>query len=107
MKNEKISMIDIRQDLKFIQKYYIHKKQLDNAETIEAMHFIYKIKIYNQLIRFAPPMLCLLYKSLYIEGHTQESLAAKSCYAIEYISKLNLRLISFFYNIMNTKDFVI
>ncbi len=106
MKYEKITMSDIRQDLKNIKNYYLNKKELEKEEN-NSIYFIAKINIYNELIKFASPTIYLLYKNLYIEGHTQESLADKMGYTREFINQLNAKLLTYFYKIMNTKDFVI
>ena len=89
----------IREDLKDIRYYYSRKEIFEKvSDSVGENKILEKIEIYNAVVRKAPPRLYDLYVSLYLENNTQESLAARLGYTIEYISRLNSQLVKFLYN---------
>ncbi len=93
----KLTKEDIRKGLKAIRNYYIYKKSLNDAEQyLGDLYFINRVNLYNTIIKFCTPRLYLLYKNLYIDDFTQELYADKTCYSVEYISKMNQNLVEFF-----------
>ena len=89
----------IREDLKDIRYYYSRKEVFEKvSDSVGENKILEKLEIYNNAIRKAPPRLYDLYVSLYLENNTQESLANRLGYTIEYISRLNSQLVKFLYN---------
>ena len=87
----------IRKDLKEIRYYSMYQKDINQALLICPRHeVVEKIKYYNRVIEFAPLQLYHIYFKLYIEGHTQESLAKYLQVTPEYVYKLHMRLLHFF-----------
>lgn len=88
--------VEIREDLRMIRYYYARKKVFDNAQlNVGENQFSDIINKYNEAIRSADPRLYDLYVSLYVENNTQESLADKFGFCIEYISRLNTKLVRY------------
>ncbi len=85
----------------------MYKKDIEEAKQYCCVNFGGKVQLYNQMISFVPLYLNQIYYNLYILGLTQEALSEKSCYSLEYISRLNSKLVDFFYSMMNLPDFVI
>ena len=96
MNKEKITKDQIRNDLKNIRYYYMYEKEIEEAKQYCCVNFAGKVQLYNQMISFVPLYLNQIYYNLYILGLTQESLSEKSCYSLEYISRLNSKLVDFF-----------
>lgn len=107
MNKEKITKDQIRSDLKNIRYYYSYINDIEKATQDCNLNFINKIKLYNQMISFASVPLYKIYHQLYILSETQESTSDKLKYSVEYICKLNSKLIDFFHLMMNLPDFVI
>ncbi len=92
-----ISYSQIRDDLKNIRYYYGRKDSFDNLVRTLGEHSIVKVaEKYNEAIKNAPPRLYDLYISLYLNNHTQESLAEEWCFCIEHMSRMNCQLVKFF-----------
>ena len=107
MNREKISKEQIRSDLKNIRYYYLYHREIEKARQDCNLNFISKVKLYNQMIAFASVPLYKIYHQLYILSETQESTSDKLKYSVEYICKLNSKLIDFFHSMMNLPNFVI
>jgi len=91
-----LSLFQIRNDLKAIRYYYSHKDLFDNAfQETGVNDIISKVQIYNQMIKSASPKLYHVYVGLYLQGNTQESLAAELKYTPEYVQMLNKKLLKF------------
>ena len=105
MIREKISKEQIRDDLKSIRYYYLHYRDIEKARQDCHLNFVSKVELYNQMIAFACVSLYKVYHELYIVGQTQEVASEKLHFTVEYISRLNIRLIAFFYAMMNLPDF--
>lgn len=102
-KNE-IKIENIRKDLKDIRYYYSYRNDILNAvEFCGESKFTDKVKLYNRIISHAPINLYHLYYNLYISGYTQEALSNKLCYSLEYVSRLNSKLLLFFMEELNSK----
>ena len=92
-----LSLATIRNDLKDIRYYYARKKMFDEAfEKTGKNEIVEKARLYNDVVKKAPPRLYDMYVSLYINNHTQESLSNELCYTAEYIQMLNKQLLIFF-----------
>jgi DNA-dependent RNA polymerase auxiliary subunit epsilon len=63
-----------------------------------------KIENYNAAICSAPPRLYDLYVSLYLDNQTQDSLSEKLGYTIEYISRLNTKLVKYLQKNLKEKE---
>lgn len=95
----------IKEDLQNIRYYFSRKEKFDKvSDSIGKNEFSETVKKYNEAICLAPPKLYDLYISLYVENNTQESLAEKLGYTFEYISRLNSKLVKFFYERLNKKE---
>ena len=91
-----LTLATIRKDLKEIRYYYARKKLFEEAfESTGVNEIVSKAKRYTEVIVFASPKLYDLYVSLYINNHTQESLARELCYTPEYVQMLNKKLLKF------------
>lgn len=98
-----VTLEKIREDLRDIKYYCARKKMFEEASvSIGKNTVLDKVKQYNECVCSAPPRLYDLYVSLYLGNNTQESLSEHMGYSVEYISKLNKRLIKFLQN--NLKD---
>ena len=99
---KKITIAEIREDLSNIKYYYSRKKALDEAfRNIGYNSVIKTVELYNELIKDANPKLCDLYVSLYINNHTQESLADAMCYTRETVNLMNKKLLLYFQSKLN------
>lgn len=97
--------IEIRKDLKDIRYYYSRQEQFDGVkESVGENDILAKIAIYNSIVCKASPRLYDLYVSLYLQNNTQLSLSDKMGYSIEYISRLNCKLIKFIKNNISKKE---
>lgn len=95
----------IREELKEIRYYMSRKSIFEKSESCVGKNSIEnKIALYNQFICDASPRLYDLYVSLYLENTTQETLSDKLGYSLEYISRLNSKLIKFFYQKFTTEN---
>ncbi len=92
---------DIRGNLKNIRFYYSYIKDFKNDWAKFDNNLINTVNLYNSIIRKAPIRLYHMYYELYIENHTQHSLANKLCYCEGYIQQLNRKLILFLYENLN------
>ena len=100
-----INANQIREDLKNIKYYYTHKAVFEEAsQQLGESEVMKKVRIYNDIILSAPPKFYDLYYSLYMSGHTQESLSAKLCYTREYIRLLNKEFIEYLLEKLNEKE---
>ena len=92
-----LTINSIREDLKDIRYYYSRKDVFEKLgkNIVGDNAILGKIEMYNKAIRTASPKLCDIYISLYIDNQTQESLAEHLGYAVEYISRLNSKLVRF------------
>lgn len=86
----------IRADLKEIRYYYSRRKMFDSASvTVIHSAVLDKVEKYNLAVRNAPARLYDLYISLYVQNHTQASLAyIRNCSA-DYIKQLNKQLCNY------------
>ena len=97
-----ITIKEIKKDLSDIRYYYSRKKALDEAfRNIGYNSVIKTVELYNELIKDANPKLCDLYVSLYINNHTQESLADAMCYTRETVNLMNKKLLLYFQSKLN------
>ena len=88
----------IREELKEIRYYMSRKSVFDKATDNVGKNMIEKrIELYNEFVCDAAPRLYDLYVSLYLENNSQESLSERLGYSTEYISRLNCKLVNFFY----------
>lgn len=100
-----INANQIREDLKDIKYYYTHKAVFEEAsQQLGESEVMKKVKIYNEIILTAPPKYYDLYFSLYMSGHTQESLSEKLCYTREYIRLLNKEFVDYLLKKLNEKE---
>lgn len=94
----------IREDLKEIRYYYSRKSFFDNAtHEIGANAILEKVKMYNNFIKTAKPILYDLYVCLYTKNYTQEGLANELGYSPEYIQMLNKKMLLFLQNKVENK----
>lgn len=88
---------DIRNDLREIRYFYSRKQLFEESAPEIGTHEIFnKVDKYNRAILQAPPRLYDLYVSIYWQNNSQESLANKLKYTIEYISLLHTQLVNYF-----------
>ncbi len=87
---------NIRDDLRDIRYFYSRKELFDKTASSVGTNIIFeKVEKYNQVICLAPPRLYDVYVSIYLQNNTQESLADKLGYSVEYVSMLHTQLINF------------
>lgn len=99
---KKITIEEIKEDLKNIRYYYARKKALDEAfRNIGYNTIVKRVEVYNEMIKTATPQLCDLYVSLYINNHTQESLADAMCCTRETVNFMNKKLLLYFQSKLN------
>ena len=103
-REENITLNEIRQQLKTIRLYYLHKAKFDAAfETLP-----HKVKDlaeqYAAIISCAPLDLYMIYCKLYVEGLTQEVTAEELKYCPEYIRQKNKKLLLFFQKKLNERE---
>ncbi len=104
MIKEKLSIADIRKDLKDIRFYYTYRKDLlEASKIIYENELVNKIDIYNKAMICAPILLYHIYYGLYIQSNTLQSLANKLCFSYDYIQRLNNKLVSFLCLQLNKK----
>ncbi len=97
----------IREDLRNIKYYAGRKAFFDKASQSNLYNSVLsKVKLYNKAIQSAPARLYDVYVSLYLENHTQESLAEKLGYSAIYIYTLNRDLLKFFSKTIKEEDYV-
>mgnify|MGYP001084173082 FL=1 len=96
-------LAEIRNDLKDIKYYYSRKSTFDEASDYLGIpnNIIVKVKIYNEAMQDAPPKLYDIYYSLYVKNYTQESLADKLGFTLDYIQKANAELIRYIKRLEN------
>lgn len=93
---------EIRDDLKEIRYYYSRKFVFDGLEKNITNNAIQeKIDKYNCAMRVANVQLFDIYISLYLQNNTQESLAETLGYSVEYVSRLNKRLLTYLFEHFN------
>lgn len=87
----------VRADLREI-KYYNSRKELFDKFIADGINsdIVVKMKKYNDAIKSAHIKLYDIYIGLYIRCHTQESLSHDMQYTMDYVQKLNRKLIAFF-----------
>lgn len=94
----------VKQDLKSICYYHLHKALIDRAFACSANNkFLNTLQIYNNAIANAPLELHLVYVALYVDCCTQEALADKLGYTRTYIYMLNRKLVEFFVKELSAK----
>ncbi len=94
----------VKQDLKSICYYHLHKALIDRAFACSANNkFLNTLQIYNNAIANAPLELHLVYVGLYVDCCTQEALADKLGYTRTYIYMLNRKLVEFFVKELSAK----
>jgi len=104
---ENISIEQIRKDLKLIKEFYEYRLEFNNRKLKFETYIVGKVKLYNKLVKFSSCHFQYIYYNLYVKGTTQNELAEKMCYSLETVSRINNKLIKFFYSIMNIPDFVV
>lgn len=100
-----INANQIREDLRDIKYYYTHKNVFEEAKAELGESKIMKtVRKYNDIIISAPAKFYDLYFSLYMCGHTQESLSEKLCYTREYIRLINKEFIEYLIKKLNENE---
>ena len=93
---EKLTIDEIRADLREIRYYYSKQKVFDSAaKTVSRSSVMDTVDIYNEVIKFAPARLYDLYIALYVQNNSQEALAYDWGFSAEYIRRLNKQLYGF------------
>ncbi len=96
---------EIRNDLREIRYFYSRKELFEKSAAAVGTHAIFeKTDRYNTAILQAPPRLYDIYVSIYWLNNSQESLANKLGYTVEYISMLHTQLVHFFKNNLKQKE---
>ena len=91
-----IGIEEIRLDLSEVRYYYTRKQVLDEAQRRVGTNAITgKVQRYNAAMREAPPQIYDLYISLYTKNYTQEGLSIEWNYTVQYIQRLNKRLLEY------------
>jgi len=96
----KVSLAQIKEDLKEIRYYYSRKAHFDNAFKQIASNdsLLEKIQKYSDAMGSAPAFLYDLYISLYTENCTQEGLANNLGFSTVHINQKHKELIQFLQN---------
>ena len=100
-----LSEEEVRNDLNDIKYYYSRKDLFDEvSDSIGSIKMLEKIELYNKAICNANPRLYDVYVSLYLKNERQDLLADKLGYTLEYVSRLNTKLIRFFQENINYEE---
>ena len=99
-----MTLNEIRQQLKTIRLYYMHKAKFDAAFETLPQKVKELAEQYTAIISCAPLDLYMIYCKLYVEGLTQEATAGELKYCPEYIRQKNKRLILFFQKKLNERE---
>ena len=99
-----ITMHQVRADLREIRYYYEMKEFFDSVSA-KAMpiSLLKKVSTYNEVMKFAPGRLFVVYAGLYLENHSQAGLAKEWNYSKEYIQELNQMLVEFLFDSLSKK----
>lgn len=101
-----MTLSEIRNDLKQIRYYYYtNKEDLERCmkETGNVV-FLKLVEKYNSAITTADIRLYNLYVSLYMDSHTQDSLAKKWGYTTEHVQRMHKKLLLFFQQYFTGKN---
>ena len=99
-----MTLNEIRQQLKTIRLYYMHKAKLDAAFETLPHRAAALVDEYAAMIGEAPLDLYMIYCKLYVDGLTQEATAEELKYCPEYIRQKNKRLLLFFQKKLNERE---
>lgn len=103
-REEIMTLNEIRQQLKTIRLYYMHKAKFDAAFEILPHKVADLVNEYAAMIAEAPLDLYMIYCKLYVDGLTQEATAEELKYCPEYIRQKNRRLLLFFQKNLNERE---
>ena len=91
------TIMQIRDDLRQIKYYYSRKANFDKGSKFVGISAIDGLaNSYNLIACKAPARLYDLYICLYVDNHTQESLAEYMGVTTDAIHKMNKKLLAFF-----------
>ena len=90
-----MTLNELRQQLKTIRLYYMHKAKFDAAFETLPHKVADLVNEYAAMIAEAPLDLYMIYCKLYVEGLTQEATAEDLNYSTEYIRQKNKKLLLF------------
>lgn len=97
-----ITMEIIKSELEDIKYYHSRRESFDKAfDAVGKNTILQTLERYNKVICFASPKLYEIYVYLYIKCCTQEETAEELCYSVNYVYKLNKKMLEFFYDNMN------
>ena len=97
-----ITMETIKRDLEDIRYYHSRQEMFDKAfDSVGKNSILETLARYNKVICFAPPKIYEMYVYIYIKCCTQEVAAEELCYSVNYVYKLNKKILEFFYDNMN------
>lgn len=99
-----MTLNEIRQQLKTIRLYYLHKAKFDAAFETLPHKVTALAEQYAAIISCAPLDLYMIYCKLYVDGLTQEATAEELKYCPEYIRQKNKRLLLFFQKKLNERE---
>lgn len=99
-----MTLNEIRQQLKTIRLYYMHKAKFDAAFETLPHGAVALVNEYAAMIGEAPLDLYMIYCKLYVDGLTQEATAEELKYCPEYIRQKNKRLLLFFQRKINERE---
>ena len=92
----------IRRELDDIKYYHSRQEMFDKAfDSVGKNSILQTIARYNKVICLAPPKIYEMYVYLYIKCCTHDEAAEELCYSVNYVYKLNKRILEFFHNNMN------
>ncbi len=93
----KMTIEQVKADLKEIQYYYAHEKEFEKANKIVGQNRVAeKVWRYNAAVRNASPRLYDAYLSLYVRFNTQIVAAEDMDCSVANIKRLNRKLCEFF-----------
>ena len=96
---------DIKRDLRDIRHYYKSKSTLDYVgRTLGKTAAQNKAERYNALVCQADSVLYEFYMEYYISGNSYEAAAEEMDFSVGHLFRLNNRLVSFFYDVINEKN---
>ena len=95
VREEIMTLNEIRQQLKTIRLYYTSKARFSAAFDTLPHSVTQLAEQYAKIVRTAPLDLYLIYYELYVKGLTQEAAAVDLNYSAEYIRQKNKKLLLF------------
>ena len=91
----KLTLGQIRKDLRMLRIYYANQTRLDRMLRYIPHGITDLVKVYTARIKDAPLELYMLFCELYVNGSTQENAAEQLGYCTEYVRKRTKQLLEY------------